>query len=183
MWLLSLYKVGNDKLGVEEFHEIFLELYPDLCLYAARFVNDFDTSKDIVQDVLLKFWEENHKLLNKKLIKPYLYKAVKNRALNYNKRERRNTGLDSLLAELNDELKDSKSHDIISEISFKNLQKDLENAIDELPEQRQKIFRMSRFDELKHKEIANKLNLSPKTVETQIYRSLIFLRKKLKNYL
>jgi RNA polymerase sigma-70 factor (ECF subfamily) len=68
-------------------------------------------------------------------------------------------------------------------ISFADLQKDLEKAICELPEQRQMIFRMSRFQDLKHKEIAEKLHISPKTVETQIYRSLSFLREKLKSYL
>jgi RNA polymerase sigma-70 factor (ECF subfamily) len=76
-----------------------------------------------------------------------------------------------------------ENQDAISFLSYNSLKEDLENAINELPEQRQKIFRLSRFEQLKHKEIAIKLNISPKTVETQIYRSLIFLRKKLNNYL
>jgi RNA polymerase sigma-70 factor (ECF subfamily) len=67
---------------------------------------------------------------------------------------------------------ETENQDAISYLSFNSLKEDLENAIDELPEQRQKIFRLSRFEQLKHKEIAIKLNISPKTVETQIYRSL-----------
>jgi len=63
------------------------------------------------------------------------------------------------------------------------LEIDLEDAVKELPEQRQIIFRMSRFQNMKHKEIATELNISPKTVETQIYRSLIFLQGKLRHYL
>jgi RNA polymerase sigma-70 factor (ECF subfamily) len=91
--------------------------------------------------------------------------------------------LDELIEGLSNELEDSGLHGIESEMLFKNLQDDLENAIDELPEQRRKIFRMSRFEQMRHKEIALELGISPKTVETQIYRSLNFLREKLKKYL
>lgn len=184
MWLSGLYNSkAEGRISIEEFREIFDEMFPELCIYAVKFLSDFDTAKDIVQDVLTRFWEENHKLISRKSLKPYLYKAVKNRALNYNKRESRKTGLDDLFEEFYESLEDSKSHNIESVISFNELQTDLENAVAELPEQRQKIFRMSRFEQLKHKEIAQELGISHKTVETQIYRSLSFLRKKLQHYL
>jgi RNA polymerase sigma-70 factor, ECF subfamily len=184
MWLLGFYQsISNRKIKTEEFQEIFLEFFPELCLYAAKFVTDFDTSKDIVQDVLANFWEENDKLLNKNLIRPYLYKAVKNKALNFNKREKRKTGLDEICYPHYTDVEDLNTLDAVSEISFKNLQTDLEDAIIKLPEQRQKIFRLSRFEQMKHKEIAELLNISTKTVETQIYRSLKFLREKLNHYL
>ena len=184
MWLFGLYvNKGNNKISIEEFRQIFIEFYPDLCLYASKFVHDFETSKDIVQEVFTQFWEESEKLQNKNFIKPYLYKAVKNRSLNYNKREKRILGLDELFEEYELNIRDSANQNAISLLSFKALQNDLEEAINELPEQRQKIFRMSRFEQLKHKEIAEILNISPKTVETQIYRSLIFLRGKLQHYL
>ena len=184
MWLLGLYTNGErNNIGIDEFQEIFQELYPDLVLYASRFISDFDTCKDIVQEVLAWFWEENHKLRNKNLVRPYLFRAVKNKALNHNKRESRFSRLDDFLMESNIKGMETENQDAISFISYNSLKEDLENAIDELPEQRQKIFRLSRFEQLKHKEIAIKLNISPKTVETQIYRSLIFLRKKLNNYL
>jgi len=184
MWLSGLFKYETDnKLGIEEFRQIFLDLYPDLCLYALKFVNDIDTSKDIVQEVLARFWMENEKLLNKNLVRPYLYKAVKNQALNHKKREKRKTGLDALLAESDEILYDSDDQNQINAISYKNLKYDLEKAVGEMPEQRQRIFKMSRFQNMKHKEIAHELQISPKTVETQIYRSLTFLRKKLKYYL
>ncbi len=184
MWLFGLYKNNlGEKLGIEEFRNIFHEFFAELCLYATRFVGDPDVSKDIVHDVLERFWLENEKLLNKNLIKPYLFKAVKNRSLNYNKREKRKTGLDEIFGSNHREKEISDDSDVISEISFKNLQQDLNDAISELPEQRQIIFRMSRYQQMKHKEIAEELGISPKTVETQIYRSLLFLQEKLKHYL
>ncbi len=183
MWLSGLYGNPKDRLGVDEFRKLFLELYPDLCLYASRFVNDVEAAKDIVQEVFATFWTENGKLQNKLLVKPYLFKSVKHKALNYIKRESRKSGLDELFDSLDRELASSENESIESLLSFANLKQDLEQAIGELPEQRQHIFRMSRFEQLKHKEIAAKLDISPKTVETQIYRTLKFLRKKLKHHL
>lgn len=183
MWPSGLYKRGSDKIGVEEFHQIFHDLYADLCLYAMKFVGDYDTSKDVVQEVLYRFWIENEKLLNKNLIKPYLYKAVKNKALNHNKREQRSMGLDEFFLQSNSELNYSDNSTAVEELSFKTLLADFEKAVDEMPEQRRKIFQMSRMHQMKHKEIAKELNISPKTVETQIYRSLLFLKEKLSHYL
>lgn len=184
MWLFGLYgNKGGNKLDIDEFRELFLEFYPVLCLYASKFIGDINTSKDIVQDVLAQFWSENEKLQNKNLIKPYLYKAVRNRTLNYIKREKRKSGLDEIFDSQNTDFELADDSDTISAISFKQLQLDLEDAVNELPEQRQIIFRMSRFQQMKHKEIASELSISPKTVETQIYRSLIFLQDKLRHYL
>ena len=110
MWPSGLFKYETGKkLEIEEFHQIFLDLYPDLCLYALKFVNDIDTSKDIVQEVLTRFWIENEKLLNKNLIRPYLYKSVKNQALKYKGRENRKTGFDVFLNESEEILVDSES--------------------------------------------------------------------------
>ncbi|MCY1718860.1 RNA polymerase sigma-70 factor [Prolixibacteraceae bacterium Z1-6] len=183
MWLTGLYGGGKEKMGIEEFQKIFLELYPDLCVYASSFVIDVASSKDIVQDVFTTFWIENDKLINKKLIKPYLFKSVKHKALNYKKREKRKSGLDELFSSFTEELANSENETVEAFLSYSNLQSDLEMAIQELPEQRQLIFRMSRFEEMKHKEIAKELNISPKTVETQIYRTLKFLKAKLKHHL
>lgn len=184
MWLLGLFENTTGKhIGIEEFKGIFQELFVELCLYAAKFVGDFDSSKDLVHDVFTDFWTNSDKLKDKTLIKSYLYKAVKNRALNYNKREKRKSRLDELLDSENTNIDFADDNDTISHLSFENLQLDLEKAVSELPEQRQIIFRMSRFQQMKHKEIAAKLKISPKTVETQIYRSLIFLQGKLQHYL
>jgi RNA polymerase sigma-70 factor (ECF subfamily) len=184
MWLFGLYgiKRGNH-IGIEEFKGIFQSYFPELCFYALKFVDDFDTSKDLVHDVFTEFWNDSDKLKDKNRIKPYLYRAVKNRSLNYNKREKRKSRLDDIFNLQNETFDLADDNDTISSISFENLQIDLEKAVSELPEQRQIIFRMSRFQQMKHKEIAAELNISPKTVETQIYRALIFLQVKLRHYL
>lgn len=183
MWLSGLYGVNKGAIEIEEFRTLFLELYPELCIYASKYVNDVEAAKDIVQEVFTTFWTDNKKLRNKRLVKPYLFKSVKHKALNYKKRESRKSGLDEFFESFNEELASSENESIESFMSFTSLQNDLAKAILELPEQRQQIFKMSRFEQMKHKEIAKKLNISPKTVETQIYRTLKFLRQKLKHHL
>ena len=184
MWVLSLFiSDKNEKVSVTEFHEIFSEMYPVLCVYAAGYLKDVDAAKDIVQDVLATFWDENEKLRNKQLLKPYLFKSVKHKVLNYKKRESRKSPLDDFFDTFNEELADSGSESVESFLEMNHLMDDLEAAINELPEQRQKVFRMSRFEQMKHKEIAKTLGISPKTVETQIFRALKFLREKLKHHL
>lgn len=184
MWLTGVFKnKGGKKLGISEFHEIFLEYHSSLVFYATKFVGDIEVAKDIVQEVLASFWAENEKLRNKESVKPYLYKSVKNRALNHKKRESRKTALDELLSQFEEGLQQAERTDAFSVISFNDLKVELEAAIAELPKQRQKIFRMSRFQQMQHKEIAFILDISPKTVETQIYRSLQFLRARLKHFL
>ena len=183
MWLSGLYGARNEKIGIDEFREIFLELYPDLCLYASKYVNETEAAKDIVQEVFAGFWSENDKLKNKKLVKPYLFKSVKHRALNYLKRESRKSPLDEFFELHSEKMANAEKESIDSLLALASLRADLENAIQQLPEQRQKIFRMSRFDGMRHKEIAKSLDISPKTVETQIYRTLKFLRERLKHHL
>jgi len=184
VWFLSLYVSGKEGgLKVEEFRKIFLEMYPVLCVYASGYLNDSEAAKDIVQEVLTTFWTENEKLKNKDLVKPYLFKAVKHKALNYKKRESRKSPLDSFFDEYNAELSIADDENVESFMALNSLMDDLEAAINELPEQRRKIFQMSRFEQMKHKEIADTLGISPKTVETQIFRALQFLRDRLKHYL
>ncbi|WP_167613671.1 RNA polymerase sigma-70 factor [Maribellus sediminis] len=184
MWFLSLYVSGKEGgLSVEEFRKIFLEMYPSLCVYASGYLNDKEASKDVVQEVLTTFWAENEKLKNKDLVKPYLFKAVKHKALNYKKREARKSPLDTFFEEFNAELSTRDDESVENFMALDSLMDDLEAAIDELPEQRRKIFRMSRFEQMKHKDIAEALGISPRTVETQIFRALQFLRERLKHYL
>jgi len=184
MWLTGVFKnMGDKKLGVNEFHRIFLEYHSSLVFYATTFVDDVEVAKDIVQEVLVRFWTESEKLRNKEFVKPYLYKSVKNRALNHKKRESKKTALDELFDQFEEGLQHSENTDTFSVVSFEDLKVKLDAAIAELPEQRQKIFKMSRFQQMQHKEIALILDISPKTVETQIYRSLQFLRTRLKHYI
>lgn len=134
-------------------------------------------AQEVVTDVFLKTWT-NRANLNKNLnLKQYLKASVRNGAIDLLRRNKKYSYIVSL-----DDIKiysnRNKEDDHLIEILFvKELDVFLESAIDSLPSKAKEIFRMSRYDGLKYKEIAQKLSLSQKTVETQMSRSLVTLRK------
>ncbi len=171
-------QIGNPGLSNEYLLEqTFKMLHAPLVFYAVKFVGDSEIGKDLVQDAFLS-------LLNKKNIeeevanlKSYLYRSVRNNCLNYlnhkiiaDKYQETEKKLSKL------EIGYYDSHETIVE---KELHFELQKAIDELPEQYKIPFRMSRFEDKKNKEIAEELGIPLRTIETQIYRALIHLRKKL----
>lgn len=79
-----------------------------------------------------------------------------------------------------EEAEDNDSHSTLSVLEIEQI---MENTIEELPDQCKSIFKLSRINGLKNQEIADKLDISVRTVETQIYRALKILKSRLKDYL
>jgi RNA polymerase sigma-70 factor, ECF subfamily len=169
-------KTGNDDIA--EFEMLFRKYYSDLVNYSARFTTDIDASEEIVQDFFYNLWK-NRKTTNIRLsVKAYFYRSVKNNTLNY---------LDALNVRrkyADRVLKMSKGQWGYEDggMEFSELNELVENTLDELPERCRIIFRMSRFDGLKHDEIAKELSVSVKTVEANIGKALKLLRIRLDNY-
>ncbi len=161
------------------FEALFKSFFPELCFYAIRFVEDMESAEEIVQDIFFNFWNNREKLNVNTSVKSYLYATVRNTCLNLIKHQKvenkyREHFARNLQADELDEAKWIENNDLENRILA---------TIDKLPTQRQKIFKMSRFEELSYKEIASQLNLSVKTVENQMGSALKFLRKELKDYL
>ena len=75
---------GNKKeFTLMSYKQLFESLYPQLCVYAYNYLNDLDTSKDVVQDVFIKVWEDQITFQNENHRTNYFYKAVKNECLKY----------------------------------------------------------------------------------------------------
>ena len=111
-------------------------------------------------------------------VKSYLYRAVRNASLNsirHHKVRQLYTTEQEFL---------SQSSEPASQLSYENeLKTEIQKAIDGLPEQCRLIFKLSRFEEMKYKEIAEQLGISVKTVENQMGKALRVLREKLKDYM
>ena len=173
---LDIVKIKNG--DIEFFEQLFKQYYEPLIYFAYRYVQDKQAAEDIIQDIFVYLWDKREKLDFGINIKTYLYSAVKNRCLKYLKRkavEIKYRPLEIILA------KDADNPESI--MINDELQEALTSAINELPEKRREIFCMNRFDELTYAEIASILNLSIKTVETQMSRALKFLRISLSNFL
>lgn len=161
------------------FEQMFKAHYKELHSYANVMLRDEDTAEEIVQSMFLKFWEKRELLSVQTSIKAYLYKCVYNDSLNYIKHQKVKTKYQDFAAyTMNDHHEAASSRVELTELQFK-----LQEALNELPEHCRTIFQMSRFEELKYREIAEQLNLSIKTVENQMGKALRILRLKLADFM
>lgn len=163
----------------QAFEQLFRDQYPVLCGYARKYLDDVDQAEEVVQEMFFNFWQKKEKLDINISIEAYLFRSVRNSCLNYLKhlkiREEHRLATNHELRKKEQEIHDS--------VVALELQERIENVIDQLPPERKKIFKMSRYEELKYKEIAEKLNLSVKTVEAQMGKALKYLRLHLAEYL
>ncbi|MCX6225396.1 MAG: RNA polymerase sigma-70 factor [Bacteroidia bacterium] len=164
---------------IANFEKLFKTHYSRLCSYANLFLNDPDAAEDVVQDLFFKLWKNRDEITINTTIKSYLFRAVRNGCMNV---------IDHISVReaykiVNEEdIKDSEGN-LIDETIVSELEQRIKETIDQLPVVRRKIFIMSRFDGLKYHEIADKLNISVKTVENQMYQALKYLRERLVDYL
>lgn len=164
----------------------FRTYYKRLCAYAVSFVSQNDIAEDIVIDVFLKLWEKRGSVNITKSVSSYLFKSVKNACINFLNREksRKLTISENEVNLLNLKMKYTISDKYpLTELIGHELEEKIKMEVDKLPDQCREIFYLSRFEELSHKEIADKLGISKNTVKVQIYRALLKLRKGLKDYL
>ena len=159
------------------FELVFGRYYKPLVIYANTFMKDLPESQDIVQQVFVSFWEKRESLQIHTSLNGLLYKAVYNVCLNRIKQQK--TRMNHIQEiKLNTSFSENNAH-----TQEKELEKRIHSAIDQLPEQCAKIFRLSRFEQLKYQEIADKLGLSIKTVENQMGKALRIMRESLKDYI
>lgn len=139
---------------------------------ALYYLKDEQESIDLVQELFVHLWENPTNLSEVKNHKAYLYTAVRNRC--YNKINRSPTLFNSMDLLENEPV---DQFDFTELIQTKELENQLMEAIDQLPDKCKEIFVLSRFKDLSYKEIAELLSVSVKTVENQISNALRVLRK------
>jgi RNA polymerase sigma-70 factor (family 1) len=160
------------------FEELFKQYYAPLVAYACRYVSNVDIAREIVQDFFVRFYEKRHTLTIGISVKSYLYRSIYNCCINYiNQRNIQEKHLKNIDLERGDE------ENLEDEINTVELQYKIFEVIEELPAKCQRIFKMNRLEGLKNEEIAKQLNLSKRTVETQISKALKVLRKKLADFI
>lgn len=168
--------VKNIRRGDSDSFESLFNFYcQKLINFSRRYVWDKQTAENIVQDIFLKIWQNRNVLDPSKSIKTYLFAAVKNESLKH----LRHADVHKRWAEFIS-LSQDRAIDPEKTLSENETKKEIENAISSLPEKCREIFTMSKFDKLKYSEIAGILNISIKTVETQMGRALKKLRERLK---
>lgn len=171
--LLSRLK-GGDK---EAFNVIFHKYYQPLCTYAYQFVV-FEDVEEIVQDMLLWIWQNRDTLYIKASLSAYLYRAVHLRCLSCiaqsRAKQRRETRYwQHYAVNMETDSGDYQVADLLQRIH---------EAINRLPEKFREAFVKNRFENRSYNEIAQELNVSPKTIDYRIQQALKLLREDLRDY-
>lgn len=161
------------------FEEMYKCYYPQLFHFLKRYLNEDELIEDTIQQVFFRVWKKRDKVEARGTLKSYLYTAVRNQALKQIQKDRKTNYNNEQLHE--NSVANVKNPE--NTIELKELNEAYMEAVEKLPEKRRHIFLMHRQDQLTYKEIAAILNVSVKTVETQISRSLKYLANCLSNYI
>lgn len=177
--------MNTDKITIEQikvgdlkaFEQLFKAYHKPLLVYATTIIKDGDESQDVVQQVFVTVWKNRTSIEIHTSVRAFLYRAVYNACLNKIKQQAVRTSYAKEVQLTN------RTATVTETIHQKELQQKIDEAIGQLPDQCGKIFKMSRYDNLKYQEIADNLALSIKTVENQMGKALKLMREKLKEYL
>ncbi|MCB0629480.1 MAG: RNA polymerase sigma-70 factor [Saprospiraceae bacterium] len=158
--------------------ELFNTSYLPVCTTIKRFIQDHALVEDLAQEVFVRFWEKRHTLQITSSLHGYLRRMAINEALGYLRRNR-------LYTEDIDEQPDidGKAPDVEKQLLHSELEGQIRAAIDKLPPRCRTVFQLSRYEELTYQEIADKMDISIKTVENQMGKALRVLREELQHYL
>jgi RNA polymerase sigma-70 factor, ECF subfamily len=169
---------SNTPLDRKAFEKLFRDHYKILCRFARGYIHDFESAEEIVQDVFVNLWQKKDTIIQERQVKSYLFTSVKNRCLNF---IRDNKKFRSFYLDVEVELEiPVNEKDYFSEAYVENKVK---QALNKLPEKCRKVFELSRFDEMKYKDVAETLGISIKTVEAQISKALKILKEELSDLL
>ena len=146
----------------EAFERYYKEHYKRFFLMSCKYLKDPAEAEEIVNDVFLKLWEDGDKMSIESSLKSYIYKAVINRSINVLNKSKR-----ELIHHVDLNFLPEESYEL-RQIEENELTVKIYAAIDQLPDQCRRVFEMSRFEELKQQEIADKLGISIKTVKNHI---------------
>lgn len=167
-------KSGDKKI----FEEVYRLYFSPLCFYCVRYVGDMEEAKEIVQSIFLNLWLKRNEINISTSIKSYLYKAVQN--LSLNQLQQQKTKQKYMIRKAHFPKQNSENGEL--KMEEEELRNEIRKAILGMPDKRREIFELSRFENLKYAQIAERLTISVKTVEAQMSKSLKYLRKVLKEY-
>jgi RNA polymerase sigma-70 factor (family 1) len=160
--LFDLVRLQNDELA---YKALFIKLHKSLCQFAYGILKSQQDAQDVVSDVFITIWEKRNQLTDITSPLAYCYTAVKNRSLNILKQQKRQKELDNSewLVPQNSVYFNPENLMMTEEII-----QQIRLAIQNLPSRCRLIFKLTKDDGLKYKEVAELLNISVKTVEAQM---------------
>ncbi|MCK3685601.1 RNA polymerase sigma-70 factor [Maribellus sp. YY47] len=173
----GLHKILSDLANDHEapLEILFNHYYPRLYNFSKSILKIEDNIDDVLQEVFVKIWQNRKKIKTPETFNAFIYTITRNLLLN------------ELRRQLNDQnaREEVKNRSLAGEyvfqeeVEYEELKEKIDIIVDELPERQREIFLLSRSDGLSHKEIAEKLDIKPKTVEYHITQSVRYLKHRL----
>lgn len=162
------------------FERCFLDWYAPLCRYVTTLVSDTAAAEEIVQELFCDLWDKREQLSPRENAQAWLFRAARNRSLNHLRH-----------LKIRDNHREYSLHHALTNspaepgaaVEFLELQERMDALLNGLPEQRQRIFYLSRREGKSYRDIAEELQISIKTVEANISKTLRFLEEHLRDYL
>ena len=177
----------NDHIGQEfvirlkrgdkqAFQELYSGFAPKIFRFALNWLKNRADAEELLQEVFLKLWEKKEYLDPDQNIRSYIFKIAVNTIYDFVRKKNLERAFSDYTKNNFSDFNEKTWHEVI----WNDMVAKLNHLVSVLPEQQRKIFRMSREDGLSNDQIAEKLNLSKRTVENQLYRAMLYLKKQFK---
>jgi len=155
---------SQDVILKKKFEALFREHFTGLCYFARKYTGDLDSAREIVHTVFIRVWENRSEFDWEKPVKSYLFTSVYNRSMNYIRDNKKFLNHDD--AQRQNLVVDESAYS--DHLETAELESRIWQVINSLPEKCKEVFVLNRFEGKKYAEIAEHLNISVKTVETQM---------------
>jgi len=165
--------VSDNKKALDELYNYY---YPRLYAFAKKFLKVEDDINDILQEVFIKIWENRKNIKNVETFNAYIFTITKNAVVSYFREKTKLIAFESRVREM------ATAEGYLTEntAEYKDIKEKVDQLIEQLPQKRQQIFKLSREQGLSNKEIASEMGISVKTVEDHIMHAIRFLKNNLK---
>lgn len=187
IWFLSKLEFTYEVLLLEKlkqsdktaFSVIFTAYYPDLVVFANSYLKDYKVAEEFVQDVFVNIWDDRATLDIRSSFKSYLLRTVHNKCIDWQRHLKVRDNYSTNFKETSIMFDYDPEHYLLGS----EVQHIIDSTISKLPSDIAETFRMNRYEGLKYHEIAEKLQVSVRTIEVRIGKALQMLREHLKDYL
>ena len=173
--IVLLQLAESNPAAIEELYNFY---YPRLYNFSKSFLKLDDGIDDILQEVFIRIWQNRNKINTSETFNSFIFTITRNLLLN----ELRSRFSNQKMKEKVGKLAVPIEYSFIEQSEYHDLKEKVDRSINELPVRQKEIFTLSRINGFSHKEIAEKLNITTKTVEFHIAKSIVLLRKRLLNF-
>lgn len=164
--------INDDKAVIDLIYNTY---HKRIYAFAFSYLKIKDDALDVVHEVFIKMWESRHRIEPDSKIEAFVFTIARNTVLSiFRKKATEKKYVDHIT-----NLTVPMDFNTQNTLDYNFLKETIDQLVDDLPPKRRQVFLFSRNEGLTNKEIAQKLEISEKTVEDHMSKAMAFLRKKM----